>query len=393
MSRNKKTHMKSIRSGVSIYKTDASSYWYARIWVSSKNKYFVRSTKEVSRIDAIEAVEEIIIKLNQDNDLSRVQETDTFSHFAELLMRQQALMSGKSRSERFASDDESIIKRHGDGLNSYFGTRNINDITTYDVRNYISHLDSNRDKPLSSSSKSKHLIIISKIFKVAYEKDVLEKMPLIPKVSKRDNPRPSFTDSEYKLLLKTVKEVIKEGVKVRGIQIDYELYYFIVFMVHSFLRPTVTEIFALKHQDISIAKNPKRLTLRVNGKTGFRSVSTMPDAVDFYSKLIELKPDYKMTDYLFFSTYLNRQTAMRNVNRQFNYILERCNLKTTARGDVRSAYALRHHALQTRLIKSKGKVNIFNLAKNAGTSVEQLERFYLKNMPLNDELIKNLQTF
>ena len=92
-------------------------------------------------------VQEIIIKLNQDNDLSRVQETDTFSHFAELLMRQQALMSGKSRSERFASDDESIIKRHGDGLNSYFGTRNINDITTYDVRNYISHLDSNRDKP------------------------------------------------------------------------------------------------------------------------------------------------------------------------------------------------------------------------------------------------------
>ena len=120
MCRNKKTHMKSIRSGVSIYKTDASSYWYARIWVSSKNKYFVRSTNEVSRIEAIEAVEEIIIKLNQDNDLSRVQETDTFSHFAELLMRQQALMSGKSRSERFASDDESIIKRHGDGLNSYF---------------------------------------------------------------------------------------------------------------------------------------------------------------------------------------------------------------------------------------------------------------------------------
>jgi len=45
------------------------------------------------------------------------------------------------------------------------------------------------------------------------------------------------------------------------------------------------------------------------------------------------------------------------------------------------------------LIKSKGKVNIFNLAKNAGTSVEQLERFYLKNLALNDEMIENLQTF
>jgi hypothetical protein len=28
------------------------------------------------------------------------------------------------------------------------------------------------------------------------------------------------------------------------------------------------------------------------------------------------------------------------------------------------------------------KVNIFNLAKNAGTSVEQIERFYAKHLPL-----------
>ena len=38
-------------------------------------------------------------------------------------------------------------------------------------------------------------------------------------------------------------------------------------------------------------------------------------------------------------------------------------------------------------------MNIFNLAKNAGTSVEQLERFYLKNLEMNDDLVENLQTF
>ena len=37
--------------------------------------------------------------------------------------------------------------------------------------------------------------------------------------------------------------------------------------------------------------------------------------------------------------------------------------------------------------------NIINLAKNAGTSVEQLERFYLKKLQLNDELVENLQIF
>lgn len=40
-----------------------------------------------------------------------------------------------------------------------------------------------------------------------------------------------------------------------------------------------------------------------------------------------------------------------------------------------------------------GKVNIFNLAKNAGTSVEQIERFYAKHLPLSREMAKNLQSF
>jgi hypothetical protein len=40
---------------------------------------------------------------------------------------------------------------------------------------------------------------------------------------------------------------------------------------------------------------------------------------------------------------------------------------------------------------SHGKVNIFNLAKNAGTSVDQIERFYARNLPLSPELARNLQ--
>jgi len=36
---------------------------------------------------------------------------------------------------------------------------------------------------------------------------------------------------------------------------------------------------------------------------------------------------------------------------------------------------------------------IFNLAKNAGTSVEQNERFYARNLPLSAEMARNLQSF
>jgi len=115
--------------------------------------------------------------------------------------------------------------------------------------------------------------------------------------------------------------------------------------------------------------------------------------LDFYDKLRILNPNYKPDDYLFFNNYPNRSTAIRNVNRQFNYISNLAGIKETSDGQSITPYALRHYSLQTRLLKSKGKVNIFNLAKNAGTSVEQLERFYLKNLEMNDDLVENLQSF
>ena len=59
----------------------------------------------------------------------------------------------------------------------------------------------------------------------------------------------------------------------------------------------------------------------------------------------------------------------------------------------RTIYSLRHTAICMRIILSQGKVNIFNLAKNAGTSVNQIERFYARNLPLSPELPKNLQSF
>jgi hypothetical protein len=38
-----------------------------------------------------------------------------------------------------------------------------------------------------------------------------------------------------------------------------------------------------------------------------------------------------------------------------------------------------HTAICMRIILSEEQVNIFNLAKNAGTSVDQIERFYARN--------------
>ena len=88
--------------------------------------------------------------------------------------------------------------------------------------------------------------------------------------------------------------------------------------------------------------------------------------------------------------YPNRNTAINTARRLFNHILGKADLLDEDR--KLSPYSLRHYAIQARLRGSQGKVNLYTLAKNAGTSVDQLERFYLKNMAPTKELIENLQT-
>ena len=140
---------------------------------------------------------------------------------------------------------------------------------------------------------------------------------------------------------------------------------------------------------------PKRLILTIRqGKTGFRTSTTMPAAVSVYNRILKRYTNSNKDDYLFLPTFSNRTYAKRTIQRQFNVLLERTGLKHDQATDSdHSVYSLRHTAICMRLVKSKGRVNIFNLAKTAGTSVDQIERFYTKHLALSPEMAMNLQSF
>ena len=60
-------------------------------------------------------------------------------------------------------------------------------------------------------------------------------------------------------------------------------------------------------------------------------------------------------------------------------------------GRKRIIYSLRHTALMLRVLQGDG-VDLLALARNAGTSVEQLERFYCSHLEPG-MMIANLQSF
>jgi hypothetical protein len=241
------------------------------------------------------------------------------------------------------------------------------------------------------------------VLKVARDEGAIDDLPGTPRAKQKDNPRPFFRfhplvdkkDDAYRKLLKTAREAAEEGVKVRGIPVTYELYDVIVFLTQSFVRPVVSELYSIKHNDITVSDDPKGLSVVIrDGKTGYRVARTMPEAVSIYKAIRKRYPQATGEDYIFLPQYKNRVTASQIIQRQFRELLARAGLEHDVHtGQPHSIYSLRHTAICMRIVNSQGKVNIFSLAKNAGTSVDQLERFYARHLPMSPELWHNLQSF
>ena len=389
--RNSILDKKDIRKGLSIFKTGNSPYWYARMLVRGERRYITRSTNETGKIAAGAAAEELFLELSSGEILQGTPKNRQFQHYADQLIREQQRVAGKQRAKSYAKNDEQILNRQGDGLLAYFGKMDVAEITTPKIREYLNFLDDRREEPLAPSTKEKQVITLRKVLTYAYEEGVLTTLPLKPKIQRRDNPRIAFKESEYKKLLKVTRQLADTGIKVRGVPLTLELYYFITLVVHTFMRPTEGEIFNIRHKDITQVEDPKSLQiLCVDGKTGTRTLNTTTDAVGIYKNLKKLHPDHTEDDFILYPQYKNRSTALRNVNRLFNYVLREASLKTNAQGQKLVPYALRHYCLRTRLSKSGGEINIFILAKNAGTSVDQLERFYINEMELTQKERQNL---
>ena len=279
------------------------------------------------------------------------------------------------------------------------------DVRELRTRHWAEFLDQTAAKrpDLATSTRNMLGATFRNVLKVARDDGVIDAVPDTPRTRQKDNPRPFFrfhplVDKDkdtYKALLAAAKEMGDQKIKVRGVEVTDELYDIILFITHSFVRPTTTELYALRHADIQVAENPRRLLMTVrNGQTGYRVANSMEAAVTVFQRIKERNPLAGGEDYLFFPSYENRATAARIFQRQFNKALEKAGIKHDPFTSTdHSVYSLRHTAICMRIILSHGQVNIFNLAKNAGTSVEQIERFYARNLPLSAEMARNLQSF
>ena len=390
-----------IYKGLSIYRVANSPYWMVRVWDRKRKKYITKTTGETSSILAKEAAQSLALSLLRAE--KPVELEYAFHTYARKLLHKSRLQSDAGeRNAQYVKTIHWAVQNADWGLLDYFGDMDVRKVKSMHFQEYLGWLQKKRPA-LAASTKNTLNATFRNVMKMAVDEGAIDAVPSTPRSKLKDNPRPFFRfhplvskeEDAYQALLTAAKQMAEDKVIVRGVPVTDELYDLLLFLSHSFVRPLTTELYAIRHSDVTVADDPKRLVVTVrDGKTGYRAANTMPAAVSVYERIKQRNPNAGGEDYIFLPEYLNRTTAAKIIQRQFGELMERSGLKVDkSTGKTHTLYSLRHTAICMRIINSEGQDNIFNLAKNAGTSVDQIERFYARFLPLSKEMARNLQSF
>ena len=370
-----------IYKGMTLYKRKDTKYWWGRLWINGK--HYKKSLGTEDRNDAERKLFEWKSELYTDVDSPIGDTGNSFSaHAKRLINKQKQLPPTPSGIEQWT--DTNRLLRRTNGLLDFFGNKDVHTITVRDIENFFEQLPLN-NKPLTTSYLNKHKNLLKRILDSANRTDIV-----YPKFrGKKSEPRGYFNLQEYKELRDGVLKLIGTTyINHNGsqYQITEELHSFIIFMTGSMLRPTVSEIYSLKFEDIKVKKlnKTKYLEFVVNRKNKKMIVQTLPTSFYAFEDIIERRPNHAPEDYLFAPQYENRRTAMRYMSNMFAQALRELGMSKGKLGEERTLYSLRHSSLIFNL--SQPNVDLLDIARRADTSMKMIQDYYYPQSQLDEKL-------
>ena len=272
----------------------------------------------------------------------------------------------------------------------FFAFTDLRQINTASIQRFIDFLS---DKELSTPTIVGYIAQLRKVLRYLVEKDIIQQMPLFPKMKVTQKPRGAFTVTEYAAVLRQAKVLrnhvfvwnkpdTRFHIKPLYRSMPLEMNWLIRFMVYTFLRPGDIRQLKNKHIEIISGKfNYLRLTPPEIKRHKAPTVS-LPQAVNIYKTVLKHHTALGFggpEDYVFFPEEKNRLRALNTIGWLFNWIMNSLGLKAGPHGADRSFYSLRHTAITFRLIFG-GNIDLLTLARNARTSVEMIEKFYASTL-------------
>ncbi len=357
-----------------VYLTPSSKFYWARVFYNGK--YFTKTTKTTdiaqAKKFAVSFYEQVLAKTYIGHTGKKSQ---AFAYVA-----RQYLASIQDNQRKSAYDNDN--SRFENGILQFFNEQDITTISNAQISQFLSQLVK---RGLSPATQKHYIVVLRKIMKFAVANDLMQKMPLFPKVAgslQTEQKRDYFTFEEYKELVAAAERLAESKIEVRGVLLTLEMKFLIQFMVNSFIRPSDLRVIKHKHVKPRVEEGEEWVTLSHPAtKTTATEVQAMPATVGIYRQLCEVHEEFeqphKADDYIFFPTYKNRDTAMAVIARQFREILKESQINVET-GKNLTLYSLRHTAIMLRLIK--GDVNTLTLARNARTSQQMIDRFYAAHL-------------
>lgn len=391
-----------------IYMTSASSYWQARCF--HRGRVHTRSLRTEQKQRALSMAKEFFNELMARSYTDGAPEPDvkpsikySFRVLAEQMLAQERLKV--LRGELVQHSLTMLASRLNKHVIPYFGERHIGKITTEQIAEFVNYLTS---LELSSITLSQYVIALRKVFNLAMSKEIIRRLPQMPKIKTKSVPRGGFTVGEYKTLLRTSKQlaVIKKldkptthrnkrgGIYTATDSVPHEFAWLIGFMVNSFVRPV--DIKLIQHKHVQVIRSDGKIYLRLTlpeTKKHMAQIVTLRPAVRIYEQLKRYMAERELAgaeDYLFLPEIQDREAAIYMIGKYFRKILDCTGLRKGNLGQSRTIYSLRHTAITFRLLYGQG-IDLLTLARNARTSVEMIERFYASELSaeMNIDLLQS----
>lgn len=393
-------HVPGYPEKLAIFKMQASKFWQVRCWNNGKS--FRKSTKSQSVRSALifaRIFYEQLMARNVVHDTSSlvcsneldkpVNAPTTFGAFA---AKMYANESARVKRGEYTRGSLQVLRNRLDAhLLPRWGSMDIKQIDYAQLLKFTQELS----EKFSTITINQYLVIIKKVFNLAVALNLLEKMPVFPKVKVKTVSRGSFTPSEYWNIIRCARKLmgkvhpeytdLRKHYRLRTAEntMPVDLQWAIRFMVNSFIRPS--DLKTLKHRHIEIAHKNNHTYLRLTlpeTKSHGSPIATLRPAVTVYKSIVEhyqandlANPD----DYIFMPTLRDRNYAHWVLSFFFNWVLAETGLKKGVHGQDRSLYSLRHTAITFRLLYGDG-IDLLTLARNARTSVKMIEQFYASQL-------------
>ena len=357
--------------------------WYMRLLPNGTDKYFVKSTRNINEFEAgkvaLQKYEEFQVRALSGASIHQ----KAFSAVYEEWKKDYPTSVGSKRKKEYIHKDIAVL-----GAYPYqffveqkkdLPIEDLDDTKIFDFyswRRENTFRNGKKHIPADDTLR-KEMNLLTSLLTFAARKKYIVEVPKLSAPSVEDNRRPAFTDAEYVELGKAAARWEKQA-KHPSVRRDrfYLRHYFLI-LTNSGIR--VGEARDLCWGNIYPQSRPEGhfVVANVVGKTSTstgRDVILDPRCERYLERLYdwrrdELGKDPDPSEPIFCH---KDGKAVGSYKKSFASLLEYASLTYNTRGQKRVLYSLRH-TYATRTLR---RAPVYFVAKNMGTSVKMIERFY-----------------